>query len=262
MKKLKYLFLCAAMLTMTSCAGNFETIFETIMQFVKELESVSITDVRLSRRQADMLVGDSLIFSVTLDPDTAEVSYKWTLSDPETQVVRMIGKRLYARQKGQVTVYVEALPIGMGSADIHPDSIMSDSCIIHVMEYNEVSSREFPYEMIFIANLEVADTLVTDSVQASRLVAIVDGEVRGRAVMRTAYGIPYLEIRIGSKTAYGEQISFEYYDHSHYLRHEFPAVTFDGETHGTLSDPVIFRINEPADIKAYAIDHGVMRVEG
>ena len=101
------------------------------------------------------------------------------------------------------------------------------------MEYNEVSSREFPYEMIFIANLEVADTLVTDSVQASRLVAIADGEVRGRAVMRTAYGIPYLEIRIGSKTTYGEQISFEYYDHSHYLRHEFPAVTFDGETHRT-----------------------------
>ena len=257
MKKLKYLFLCAAMLMMTSCAE----MFETIVQFIEELESVSITDMRLSRHQADMLVGDSLIFSVTLDPDTAEVSYKWTLSDPETQVVRMIGKRLYARQRGQVTVYVEALPIGMGSADIHPDSIMSDSCIIHVMEYNEVSSREFPYEMIFIANLEVADTLVTDSVQASRLVAIADGEVRGRAVMRTAYGIPYLEMRIGSKTAYGEQISFEYYDHSHYLRHEFPAVTFDGETHGTLSDPVIFRVNEPADIKAYAIDHGVMRVE-
>ena len=257
MKKLKYLFLCAAMLTMTSCAAE---IFETIMQFIGELESVSITDVRLSRRQADMLVGDSLIFSVTLDPDTAEVSYKWTLSDPETQVVRMIGKRLYARQKGQVTVYVEALPIGMGSADIHPDSIMSDSCIIHVMEYNEVSSREFPYEMIFIANLEVADTLVTDSMQASRLVAIVDGEVRGRAVMRTAYGIPYLEIRIGSKTAYGEQISFEYYDHSHYLRHEFPAVTFDGETHGTLSDPVIFRVNEPENIKAYAIEKGVMMI--
>lgn len=257
MKKLKYLFLCAAMLMMTSCTAEM---FETIMQFIEELESVSITDMRLSRRQADMLVGDSLIFSVTLDPDTAEVSYKWTLSDPETQVVRMIGKRLYARQRGQVTVYVEALPIGMGSADIHPDSIMSDSCIIHVMEYNEVSSREFPYEMIFIANLEVADTLVTDSVQASRLVAIADGEVRGRAVMRTAYGIPYLEIRIGSKTMYGEQISFEYYDHSHYLRHEFPAVTFDGETHGTLSDPVIFRVNEPADIKAYAIDHGVMMI--
>lgn len=97
MKKLKYLFLCAAMLMMTSCAE----MFETIVQFIEELESVSITDVRLSHRQADMLVGDSLIFSVTLNPDTAEVSYKWTLSDPETQVVRMIGKRLYARQRGR-----------------------------------------------------------------------------------------------------------------------------------------------------------------
>lgn len=257
MKKLKYLFLCAAMLMMTSCAE----MFETIVQFIEELESVSITDVRLSRRQADMLVGDSLIFSVTLDPDTAEVSYKWTLSDPETQVVRMIGKRLYARQKGQVTVYVEALPIGMGSADIHPDSVHIDSCIINVVEYTEVSSREFPYEMIFIANLEVADTLVTDSVQASRLVAVVGDEVRGRAVMRTAYGIPYLEMRIGSKSMYGEQITFEYYDHSHYLRHQFPTVTFDGETHGTLSNPVIFRIVEPEDIGEYAIEKGGMTLK-
>ena len=240
------------MLMMTSCAE----MFETIVQFIEELESVSITDMRLSRRQADMLVGDSLIFSVTLDPDTAEVSYKWTLSDPETQVVRMIGKRLYARQRGQVTVYVEALPIGMGSADIHPDSVHIDSCIINVVEYTEVSSREFPYEMIFIANLEVADTLVTDSVQASRLVAVVGDEVRGRAVMRTAYGIPYLEMRIGSKSMYGEQITFEYYDHSHYLRHQFPTVTFDGETHGTLSNPVIFRIVEPEDIGEYAIEKG------
>ena len=257
MKKLKYLFLCAVMLMMTSCAE----MFETIMQFIEELESVSITDVRLSHRQADMLVGDSLIFSVTLNPDTAEVSYKWTLSDPETEVVRMIGKRLYASQKGQVTVYVEAFPTGMGSADVHPDSMKPDSCIINVIEYNEVSSREFPYEMIFIANLEVADTLVTDPVQASRLVAVMEGEVRGRAVMRTAYGIPYLEIRIGSKTMYGEQITFEYYDHSHYLRHEFPAVTFDGETHGTLSDPVIFRVNEPEMVGEWRIEDGELRVK-
>ena len=227
-----------------------------------KLESYPITGFRLSHRQADMLVGDSLYFTTATTPDSAEVTYKWILSDPETQVVRMIGRRLYARAKGEVEVYVKAFPVGQSESDIHPDSILQDSCMVTVVERIEVPHNEFPYEMVVIANLEIADTLVTDSVQASRLVAIVDGEVRGRAVMRTAYGIPYLEMRIGSKTMYGDQISFEYYDHSHYLRHEFPAVTFDGETHGTLSDPVIFRVNEPADIKAYAIDHGVMRVEG
>jgi hypothetical protein len=96
-------------------------------------------------------------------------------------------------------------------------------------------------------------------VQASRLVAVVGDEVRGRAVMRTAYGIPYLEMRIGSKSMYGEQITFEYYDHSHYLRHQFPTVTFDGETHGTLSNPVIFRVNEPEDIGEYAIEKGGLK---
>lgn len=227
-----------------------------------KLESYPITGFRLSHRQADMLVGDSLYFTTATTPDSVEVTYKWILSDPETQVVRMIGRRLYAREKGEVEVYVKAFPVGQSEGDIHPDSILQDSCMVTVVERIEVPHNEFPYEMVVIANLEIADTLVTDSLQASRLMAVVGDEVRGRAVMRTAYGIPYLEMRIGSKSMYGEQITFEYYDHSHFLRHEFPAITFDGETHGTLSDPVIFRVNEPADIKAYAIDHGVMRVEG
>lgn len=248
----------AIILVATSCAE----MFETLVEFIDELESTPITSVRLSRRQADMLVGDSMIFTVSLDPDTAEVSYKWTLSDPETQVVRMIGRRLYAREKGQVMVYVQALPIGMGSGDLHPDSIQTDSCMVNVLERTEASPNAYPYEMIFIANLEVADTIVTDPVQASRLVAVVGNEVRGRAVMRKAYGIPYLEIRIGSPKPYGEKISFEYFDHSHYLRHEFPAVTFDGESHGTLSDPVIFRVNEPESIREYRIDNAEFMVKG
>lgn len=261
MKKLKYLLASAMICVMASCVP-LDELADLKIVLTDKLESYPITGFRLSHRQADMLVGDSLYFTTATTPDSAEVTYKWILSDPETQVVRMLGRRLYARAKGEVEVYVKAFPVGQSEGDIHPDSILQDSCMVTVVERIEVPHNEFPYEMVVIANLEIADTLVTDSVQASRLVAIVDGEVRGRAVMRTAYGIPYLEMRIGSKTAYGEQISFEYYDHSHYLRHEFPAVTFDGETHGTLSDPVIFRVNEPADIKAYAIDHGVMRVEG
>ena len=101
--------------------------------------------------------------------------------------------------------------------------------------------------------------IVTDKITD---VDIVDGEVRGHAVPRNAYGIDYLELRIGGRKAYGEEITIDYYNRELRRRHIFTTFTFDGETHGTLSDPVIFRVNEPADIKAYAIDHGVMRVEG
>ena len=210
-----------------------------------KLESYPITGFRLSHRQADMLVGDSLYFTTATTPDSAEVTYKWILSDPETRVVRMIGRRLYAREMGEVKVYVKAFPVGQSEGDIHPDSVLQDSCLVDVVERIEVPLNEFPYEMVVIANLEIADTIVTDSVQASRLVAVVDKEVRGRAVLRRAYGIPYLEMRIGSRRTYGERITFEYFDNIHYLRHTFPEITFDGESHGTLSAPVVFRIEEP-----------------
>ena len=209
-----------------------------------KLESYPITGFRLSHRQADMLVGDSLYFTTATTPDSAEVTYTWILSDPDTKVVRMLGRRLYAREKGEVKVYVKAFPVGQSEGDIHPDSILQDSCMVTVVERIEVPHNEFPYEMVVIANLEIADTIVTDSVQASRLVAVVGEEIRGRAILREAYGIPYLELRIGSGT-YGEKIAFEYFDHTHFLRHTFPEVTFDGESHGTLSDPVVFRIQEP-----------------
>ena len=255
-KKIKYLLMGAAMLMSASCAE----LFEDEVEIVDSLEAYQISALRLSHNQADMLVGDSLIFTTEISPDTVEATFKWTLSDSTTQVVRMIGRRLYARNRGQVTVYVQAFPPGQSVGDVHPDSIATDSCLINVIKYDEVSSREFPYEMVFIAQLEVADTIVTDSLHASRLVALVDNEVRGRAVMRKAYGIPYLEMRIGSRNLYGEKISFEYYDPSHYMRHEFPSVPFDGATHGTLSAPVVFRINEPEREDEWRIERGELTI--
>lgn len=244
MKTTKYLLASAMICVMASCVP-LDELADLNIVLTDKLESYPITGFRLSHRQADMLVGDSLYFTTATTPDSAEVTYKWILSDPETQVVRMIGRRLYARQMGEVKVYVKAFPVGQSEGDIHPDSILQDSCLVSVIERIEVPLNEFPYEMVVIANLEIADTIVTDSVQASRLVAVVDKEVRGRAVLRRAYGIPYLEMRIGSRGTYGERITFEYFDNIHYLRHTFPEITFDGESHGTLSAPVVFRIEEP-----------------
>lgn len=261
MRKLRYLLVCGIICAMASCVP-LDELADLELVLTDKLESYPITGFRLSHRQADMLVGDSLYFAITTTPDSAEVTYKWVLSDPNTKVVRMIGRRLYARQMGEVKVYVKAFPVGQSEGDIHPDSILQDSCLVSVIERTEVSLNEFPYEMVVIANLEIADTIVTDSIQASRLVAVVGKEVRGRAVLREAYGIPYLEMRIGSKSAYGEKITFEYFDHTCFIRHEFPEITFDGESHGTLSNPVIFRIQQSQDAKKWDIEHGKWNING
>ena len=254
MKKLKYLFLSAAMLTMTSCAEFFEFVEMAERSVLNPLYSVTI-----SPNRADLLIGDSLVFQPTVLPDTVEPTYRWYLSDAESTVVTLIGKRMYARNEGEVTVYVEALPPGTLPGDIPADSVVIDSCEITVSRRTEMPPYEFPYETIVIATLEMADTMVTDPVVASRLTALVDGEVRGRAEVRSAYGIPYLELRIGGRRSHGEQITIDYYDRDRLRRHVFATFTFDGETHGTLSNPVIFRVVEPEDIGEYAIEKGGLK---
>lgn len=253
MKKIKYLLLSTVILMTTSCAEFFEFVEIAERSLLNPLYSVTLSPGRV-----DLLIGDTVVFDAEVLPDTVDASYRWYLSDAETTVVSLIGKRMYARSEGEVTVYVEAIPLGMTSGDIPADSMVVDSCLVSVSRRTEVSQSEFPYETILIAALEMGDTVVTDPVQVARLTALSDGEVRGRAVMRTAYGIPYLELRIGGRQAYGEEITIDYYDRDLRRRHVFTTFTFDGETHGTLSDPVIFRIEEPADIDKYAIEKGGM----
>ena len=69
----------------------------------------------------------------------------------------------------------------------------------------------------------------------TRLAAVVDGELRGMAVMREAYGIPYLEMRIKA-TWPGETAYIECYDPDTYQHFVFDSLLLHGETYGTLSD--------------------------
>lgn len=238
MKRSRYLALTAALMTLTSCAEFFE--------FVEIAERTLLNplyNVELSPDRVDLLVGDSVIFDTAVLPDTAEATYRWYLSDRESAVVSLIGKRMYARNEGAVTVYVEALPPGMTSEDIPTDSIVIDSCRVTVSRRIEIPPFEFPYETIVIAMLEMADTLVTDPTEVARLTALVDGEVRGHAEVRQAYGIDYLELRIGTRKAYGEEVTIDYYNRDLRRRHVFTTFISDGETHGTLSDPIVFRVS-------------------
>ena len=251
MKRSKYILIGVILLCMSSCAEFFE--------FVEILERTILDaqyTVRLSHKRADLLVGDSLFFDVETIPDSIETTYRWYLTDTTNKSVSLIGKRLYARTEGEAMVYVQALPIGMTAGDIVPDSAVIDSCYITVSQRIEVPITEFPYETIVIATLQIADTLVTDTAVASRLTALVDGEIRGRAKVCQAFGIDYLLLRIGGRKACGEEVTIDYYDRDLRRRHVFTSFTFDGETHGTLSDPVMFLIEEPRMTDEWEIEGG------
>ena len=69
----------------------------------------------------------------------------------------------------------------------------------------------------------------------TRLAAVVDGELRGLAVMREMHGVPYLELRIRASWP-GEVANIECYNPDTHQRFVIEELQLDGETHGTLSD--------------------------
>lgn len=238
MKKLKYLLLSTMMLTMTSCAELFETFISG------ELQLAALNDVQLSHHKIDLLVGDTIVFKLAIDPDTFNVQQptcRWTLSDPETEAVSMIGKRLIARNPGEVEVFLEAVPPGLSIDDVPVDSVMRDSCEVTVARRVKTNYLDFPHEMIIIARLERDGMPVTDSATVSKLQAVIDDEVRGHGIVRKAFGVHYVELVIYGDEL-GKQGIIEYLDHDNLQRYTFTEFEFDGNTHGTLSDPIVFNI--------------------
>jgi hypothetical protein len=90
--------------------------------------------------------------------------------------------------------------------------------------------------------LVVDGVSLTESLGNTRLVAVVDGEIRAEAVMRSAYGIPYLEMRIKALWP-GEQAAILCYHPSTYQLFELGSINLTGETYGTLSNLVKYRCN-------------------
>jgi hypothetical protein len=250
MKKLKYLLLSTMMLTMSSCAELFETFISG------ELQLAALNDVQLSHHKIDLLVGDTILFKLALDPDTFNVQQptcRWTLSDPETEAVSMIGKRLIARNPGEVEVFLEAVPPGLSIDDVPVDSVMRDSCEVTVARRVKTNYLDFPHEMIIIARLERDGVAVTDSATVSKLQAVIDDEVRGHGIVRKAFGVHYVELIIYGDEL-GEQGLIEYLDHDNLQRYTFTEFEFDGNTHGTLSDPIVFNIVTTNDAPLWRLE--------
>lgn len=250
MKRIKYLLVSALMLTMTSCAELFETFISG------ELQLAALNDVQLSHHKIDLLVGDTIMFKLAIDPDTFNVQQptcRWTLSDPETEAVSMIGKRLIARNPGEVEVFLEAVPPGLSIDDVPVDSVMRDSCEVTVARRVKPNYLDFPNEMIIIARLERDGVPVTDSATVSKLQAVIDDEVRGHGILRKAFGVHYVELIIYGDEL-GEQGLIEYFDHDNLQRYTFTEFEFDGNTHGTLSDPIVFNIVTTNDAPLWRLE--------
>lgn len=95
------------------------------------------------------------------------------------------------------------------------------------------------YETIVYAKVTVNGEAPTTDM---KFAAFCGDELRGRGVTRTVKGITYMVFRVGSNTNERETIRFEGFDSASGSFISFDeTLTFDGGTHGTLSN--LFELN-------------------
>ena len=220
MKLISKIFMLCAAVTVCSCGEMFN--FET--------EQPRPDGLYLSHHEIDLLVGDTITFGTELTPDTVQVSYYWLVKGDE-EAVELAGRKLHAMKPGRALVVVQAQTLNVDDSE----SVVSDSCYVNVFGWQECDPREFLYETVLYSSLVVDGVQMTDSLGRTRLVAVVDGEVRADAEMRQKNGIPYLQMRIKGSWP-GEEASIECYVPEMYERFVLGTLILDGETHGTLSD--------------------------
>ena len=218
MKQIGNIFLLFALAIFCSCGEFFN--FET--------EQPTVDGLRMSYHEIDLIVGDSATFSIELSPDTFPVSYYWMVKGDE-DAIELAGRKVSSKKPGKAIVVVEAQRI---NSDIEA---VSDSCCINVFDWKRVDYNEYLYETVLYCSLVIDGVQKTENIGNTRLAAVVDGELRGMAVMREAYGIPYLEMRIKA-TWPGETAYIECYDPDTYQHFVFDSLLLHGETYGTLSD--------------------------
>lgn len=210
------LFLAAALFCSCGEFFNFET------------EQPPVDGLRMSHHEVDLIVGDSLTFGVELVPDTIPVSYYWLVKGDE-EAIELAGRKVNALKPGQALVVVQAQRVNGDTESI------ADSCYVNVFGWKEVSYDEYLYETVVYCSLVVDGVTKTADMGSTRLAAVVDGELRGMAVMREENGIPYLELRIKASWP-GETANIECYDPDVPQRFVIEELPLNGETYGTLSD--------------------------
>lgn len=219
MKQIANIFLLLVALLFCSC-GEF---------FNFEMEEPTVEGLRLSHHEIDLIVGDSITFDLELSPDTLPVSYYWQLKGDE-DAIELAGRKVNALKEGQALVVVQAQRVSNEAVDV-----VSDSCYVNVFEWREVDYNEFLYETVVYCSLVVDGITKTADMGTTRLAAVVDGELRGLAVMREMHGVPYIELRIRASWP-GEVANIECYNPDTHQLFVIEELQLDGETHGTLSD--------------------------
>lgn len=203
---------------------------------VPEFEVVDASSLQLPIHEAEMWVGDSILFEYTLEPAVNTSTLYWYTRDAEGQSpVSISGHKVKATRPGDTWVIVQAFPVGYSVTQALLPEAVVDSCRLHVIDWDDpLLPYRYEYDMPVMAQLTIGNAVMPEGYEVG---AMVDGELRGYARRRSAHGIDYLELRVYSHEPAGERIDLVAYDrHAHQIIPLHPSLTFRQRAMGTLSD--------------------------
>ena len=199
-----------------------------LIDFEFDEEVLEAYDMSLDRDTVYVMVGDSFCLSPVFSPDTVS-NREIYLESSADSIISIVNDTIVARSSGQA--YVTAVSV---------QHRIADSCVVNVIDRWQFNPADFSQDMV----LYLRPSIGGESFDPSNMMlgAFCGNELRGIAQLRTWNGTPYLLLRVYADYNYEgdpiqpDLIRFGIYDRRRLLFYYLDkALSFDGETHGTLN---------------------------
>ena len=197
-------------------------------------DTLTAYDMSLNYDSVYMMLDDTITLSPVFNPDSVTNKEMFWWSDADS-IVYADGNDLIAAAEG--ITYVRGMSV---------QHRLEDSCYVYVMPRWEVSPYDYPFEIVVYADVKIGGETPSEDILIG---AFKGAEFRGIGKWKEFAGKKYLEIRAYSlydevHDGKSEKINFLYYDKKNLRVQRFKqSISFDGETHGTISN--LFELSIP-----------------
>ena len=197
-------------------------------------DTLTAYDMSLNYDSVYVMLDDTITLSPVFNPDSVTNKEMFWWSDADS-IVYADGNDLIAAAEG--ITYVRGMSV---------QHRLEDSCYVYVMPRWEVSPYDYPFEIVVYADVKIGGETPSEDI----LIGAFKGkEFRGIGKWKEWKGKKYMEIRAYSHydeihDGKSEKINFLYYDKKNLRVQRFKqSISFDGETHGTISN--LFELSIP-----------------
>ena len=214
-KRLLPFYLLTLLPLLTSCGDFYE---------FDQQSAVEAGEMVLGRDEIYLLKGDEFTIPVSITPE--EISNQEVFWYSENEDVITV-------ENGQVKA------IGVGTSIITAISVseqLKATCTVHVLPIWHIIPENYPRDMVVYARMILGGQPLPTDVKVA---AMCGDEIRGVGIRRNRQGIEYMEIRVYSNSPLGETIRFVAYKPGTGIVNFTRTLSFDEETHGTLSNLLV-----------------------